>query len=144
MKETIYWKNFLIKVAQQTQKPLTSPIRFKLWPQIRKVISEVTSRIREQDRRSWFLVLLTWRKIKQIKRQWSVMVDLGFVWWCLQVSTVPVIRQGSWCILGRVRFYRSLLNRFVTPNAGVFPIPSNNPNFLLNPVRLVCTWNWIG
>ena len=95
MKETIYWKNFLIKVAQQTQKPLTSPIRFKLWPQIRKVISEVTSRIREQDRRSWFVVLLTWRKIKQIKRQWSVMVDLGFVWWCLQVSTVPVIRQGS-------------------------------------------------
>ena len=34
-------------------------------------------------------------------------------------------------------FCWSFLSRFVTLNAGVFPIPSINPNFSLNPVSLV-------
>ena len=37
MKESIYWKKFLMKVAQQPQKPLTDQIRFELQPQGRKL-----------------------------------------------------------------------------------------------------------
>jgi hypothetical protein len=37
MKESIYWKKFLMKVAQQPQNPLTDQIRFELWPQVRKI-----------------------------------------------------------------------------------------------------------
>ena len=37
MKELIYWKKLLMKVAQQPQKPLTGSIRFELRPQVRKI-----------------------------------------------------------------------------------------------------------
>ena len=33
MKESIYWKKFLIRVAQQLENPISDPIRFELQPQ---------------------------------------------------------------------------------------------------------------
>ena len=60
------------------KNPLTGPIRFELWPQVRKIhpwghcvaalmpryvaAAGKTSQILEQDRRSWFLVLLLYIK----------------------------------------------------------------------------------
>ena len=36
-KELIYWKKYLIKFLNNLKNPLADPIRFELWPQIKKI-----------------------------------------------------------------------------------------------------------
>ena len=76
MKESIYWKKFLVKVAQQPQKPLDGSNQIWVMTSVKKNRSQQparslyssinatlyvaaagkTSRILEQDQRSWLLV----------------------------------------------------------------------------------------